>query len=203
MNSLSLTNRSDIAKFVLRQPQVDSLLNELSTDEKNNLSGYTTYQANKATVQSKAGVLYSGGYKCVNDGVVLTTFTDNVFGTMHRKTESSGTKVNGRELGFLEDLQGVNWGVYNYMGMFIRYDHTVSDGGVFLPDNNWGYTDWGTQSRGATLIDSATNLYYYEWPINYLSAFATNSSAISFYFAGGGALVSHTLMEVSNIVYFN
>lgn len=203
MNSLSLTNRSDIAKFVLRQNQVDALLNELSDDEKNGLNGYNTYVSNKATVAAKSGILYSGGYKCVNDGAALSTFNDNVFGTMHRHTDPQGTQANSRELSFSQELQGTNWGEYSYMGMFVRYDHTVSDGAVFLPDNNWGYTDWGTQSRGATLIDSSTNLYYYEWPINYLSAFTNNNSAICFYFAGGGALVAHTLMEVTNIVYFN
>lgn len=203
MNSLSTNNRSDLAKFILKYPSVDALLNELTTDEKNALNGYSTYTANKATATSKAGILYSGGYKCVNDDKTLTAFTDNDFGTMHRQTDPSGTQVNNREIKFLDDLTGVNWGKYAYMGIYVRYDHTVSDAGVFLPDNNWSYSSWGNQSRGATLIDANTNLYYYEWPVDYLSAFTNGNSAISFYFAGGGVLVNHTYMEVSNIVFFN
>ena len=192
---IEFNSRQNAARFTLLSNTIAAKYAELGDDEKA-LVNLDEHNAKAIELDGKVGILFGNGYK--HNDTIYNKVDDNNFGTMNTISWSAPMTEN-MVLDFNHEnkLIGVDWSNYEHMGMFVRYDQSVTDTTCFIPNGDWDEGDYIRPTD--ILVDEATNLHYYEFDLSIIdSAFFAHTYFQVFF--GAGEISKY---EATNLVFFN
>ena len=200
-NGNNLENNAKIAMFSLLIPHIDNFYNELKDLKKDQIINYDSYLEKKNSIIDLSGFLYDGDYSLhyVYEGKIfenefLPRF-DNNLGYMHEIEFPKGG--SNAEVDF--DCLGEDWSNYDSFGLFIRFNNSIGDRCVLIPNNNWDNAVYADP----VLVDGSSHLYFYKISLDTIDKPFDTSIDKRTYFQVYFGNTNITSMSISNLVYFN
>lgn len=204
-NSLSLEEEAKIAQFAMLSDRIDSIFDTLDASKAALVEGYETYLAKKDNIVSEAEIAYSGDYRFWDGSKdnYLKEADDAEFGKLYSHVfDRARSGEDSDSIAVYQSNQGQDWTKYKKIGFFARFDKPNPKNDFFVVTPDWAETVYIVP----TLVDEATNLYYFSIDLSSLAHSFASDTQIQVYFVEGvekvdiSAMVGFLKMDISGLV---